>query len=570
MLLRKILQIVKQKNKIGKLFLLLLLFTITLPVKAQCWREVFNGWNHTFAIKTDSTLWAWGYNKYGQLGKGDSLDTYVPMQISTSKDWNSISLGAEHSLGIKNDGTLWAWGSNHQGQLGDSNYTTSKVPIQIGTENDWAYICAGILHSLAIKTNGTLWSWGDNFYYQLGDGTRITSKVPKQVGVDANWKSISSKSIFVMGIKTDGTLWGWGNNSDGQVGLGDPSLPYNTSPVQVGTNNNWLKIVTGYDYSLALKTDSTLWCWGANNNGQLGLGEGVRAIAPMAFNNSQKWKSIVAGANCSFGIKSGGTMWAWGRNDEGFLGIGAPIFPTTIYVWLPMQIGTDSNWQFVSSKLTTSAAIAQGNLLLDWGQNTRGEVGNGTALNQNMPVQISCFITAPVQLISFTTAKQQNSILLNWVTAIEVNSKKYQIERSNNGIDFNILGSVISENRMGESRYQFTDMQPKKGWNYYRLKMVDKDGVFTYSGINAINFEIQTVSVELFPNPVNNLLYVKNTFVADNVIISLTDIIGRKLLSQTVPNNKTAEISTEGLKKGVYMVTVSANNNTVTKKIIKQ
>jgi len=162
---------------------------------ASDWTSVFaGGYHHTVAIKTDGTLWAWGYNFYGQLGNGtngnvannelgdyDAANSNIPIQIGTANDWASISAGGYHTIALKTNGTLWAWGYNFYGQLGNGMNTDSDIPIQIGTASDWASISAGGAHTTALKTNGTLWVWGENNYGQLGLGDTNNRNVPVQL-----------------------------------------------------------------------------------------------------------------------------------------------------------------------------------------------------------------------------------------------------------------------------------------------------------------------------------------------------------------------------------------------------
>ena len=131
--------------------------------------------------------------------------------------WDKISSGAYHTIAIANDGTLWSWGYNNSGQLGDGTLVDKNVPTQVGTSADWVAVGTGYYHSFAIKSNGTLWAWGYNFYGQLGRGTNgsgTNSSTPIQIGTETNWKSITGGEHFTLAIKTDGTLWSTGKNSN--------------------------------------------------------------------------------------------------------------------------------------------------------------------------------------------------------------------------------------------------------------------------------------------------------------------------------------------------------------------
>ncbi len=187
---------------------------------------------YSTAIKSDGTLWAWGDNEYGQLGNGTTTGSSIPIQESTtSSDWSSVGAGEYHIAAIKSDGTLWAWGFNLDGELGNGTNTDSSVPVQEHTaSSDWSSVSAGSGHTAAVKSDATLWAWGYNFFGQLGNGTNTDSNVPVQESTaSSDWSSVNAGDEFTTAIKSDGgTLWAWGANYYGQLGNGtntDSSVP---------------------------------------------------------------------------------------------------------------------------------------------------------------------------------------------------------------------------------------------------------------------------------------------------------------------------------------------------------
>ena len=298
-------------------------YSITTPTKigtANNWKSVYNGAYHIVAIKNDGTLWAWGSNYFGELGNGTSISNYItPTQIGTANNWKLSACGYGSNLAIKTDGTLWAWGFNNVGQLGDGTTVNKSTPTQIGTESNWSLV--SIYHSsgFAIKTDGTLWAWGSNY----GGGTTINRSTPTQIGTANNWKTIS-ESGHILALKTDGTLWAWGMNNFGELGNGTTISNY-TNPTQIGTANNWKSISGGREHSLAIKTDGTLWAWGLNDYGQLGDGTTVNKSTPIQIGTANNWKLVTAGNWFSTALKADGTLWACGLNDSGQLGDGTTI-----------------------------------------------------------------------------------------------------------------------------------------------------------------------------------------------------------------------------------------------------
>jgi len=314
-----------------------------------------SGGGHVVSTKTDNTLWAWGLNSSGQLGFGNRTGYSSPKQIGTLTNWKYASGGTATTVAIKTDGTLWSWGSGMLGGLGLGNTTSYSSPKQVGALTNWLKISVGINgSSLAIKTDGTLWSWGQNTSGQLGLGDTVNRSSPVQVGTLTNWKEVSSASASVMAIKTDGTLWAWGDNNSGQLGLGDSgSGTQRSSPVQVGTLTNWLKVAGGYYNVLAIKTDGTLWAWGRNVNGQLGLGDTSNRSSPVQVGVLTNWAEAAGGFH-SIVVKTDGTIWGWGLNSNGQLGLNNITSYSS-----PKQIGALTTWYI-------PVCVAQNSLALQY------------------------------------------------------------------------------------------------------------------------------------------------------------------------------------------------------------
>ncbi|MFH1227730.1 MAG: RCC1 repeat-containing protein [Planctomycetota bacterium] len=195
---------------------------------------IAGGWDHNIALKTDGSLWAWGNNNYGQLGDGTTTDVTTGPKLISATGWAGavIAGGGSHTVAIKSDGSLWAWGYNGEGQLGDGTTTNVTTGPKLISDTGWSVIVGGIYHTtIGIKSDGSLWAWGFNGYGQLGDGTYIDKNTPTHIGTDTGWSAIAGGYDHTIGIKTDGSLWAWGNNNYGQLGDG---TAWRTTPTQIG------------------------------------------------------------------------------------------------------------------------------------------------------------------------------------------------------------------------------------------------------------------------------------------------------------------------------------------------
>ena len=332
------------------------------------WASCSTGADFCMAIKSTGTLWAWGRNNSGgsgQLGNNNVVDVYsTPNQIGSLSTWASVSCGDSHVLAVKTDGTLWAWGFGESGNLGNGTiFSNTSSPIQIGALSDWAQVAASgsagsfILNSAAIKTNGTLWTWGSGSSGALGSNATTNRSSPVQVGALSNWAQVSIGPSYCLAVKTDGTLWAWGSGSDGRLGTGN--LLNVSSPVQIGALTNWAKVSASNSttpHCLAVKTDGTLWAWGRNLEGQLGNGTKINASSPIQIGLLTDWDSVSSGNLVSIAYKTTGTLWSWGNNGAGVLGINQAA---TASRSSPVQIGALTNWvNLVIPQQTTAGALS--------------------------------------------------------------------------------------------------------------------------------------------------------------------------------------------------------------------
>jgi alpha-tubulin suppressor-like RCC1 family protein len=285
--------------------------------------------------------------------------------------------------------SLWAWGENGNGQLGDGTIVEKSSPVQtIAGGNNWKQVSASVANTYyvtsAIKTDGTLWLWGANGYGQLGDDTNVTrrSSPVQTIAGGTNWKQVSVGEFHCSAVKTDGTLWLWGANYAGE--LGDGTIDNKSSPVQtIAGGNNWKQVAVGW-LTAAIKTDGTLWLWGGNSYGGLGDGTNISRSSPVqTIAGGTNWKQVSVGTFSSSAIKTDGTLWSWGDNYAGQLGDNS-IAPKSS----PVQtIAGGTNWKQAAVGFGYMSAVKTDGTLWLWGSNIAGQLGTNDRSNRISPVQ---------------------------------------------------------------------------------------------------------------------------------------------------------------------------------------
>lgn len=322
----------------------------------------------SLALKTDGTLWSWGSGIYGRLGDGTTTNKSSPVQIGALTSWTKIGYGPSANLNchaIRSGNTLWAWG------FGNPNYTDSygtilnrpyptvnqsdySSPVQVSSAISWASVSTGNEHALALTTGGALYAWGTNGNGQCGLSTLNNPEYYVWYALESGCSGGGSATYGAL-YATDIGAGSYQNlNNPGAATCEPPidgvtatfiSQGANThlwgfsSPVQVGSDTNWAQVSTGFLTSGAVKTTGTLWMWGYNIYGQLGLGNTASRSSPTQVGSLTTWAYVKCGQEHSLAVKTDGTLWAWGRNIFGELGQGDTTNRSS-----PVQIGSATNW----------------------------------------------------------------------------------------------------------------------------------------------------------------------------------------------------------------------------------
>lgn len=294
-----------------------------------------------------------------------------------------LTAGFEHSMVIDN-GHVFAWGSNSNGQVGESSASFLNTPTRIPTLQNIIALAQGSAanHALALREDGSVWAWGNNNAGQLGIGDADVThlRTPKMIEGIYGVVALAVGRNHSVALKDDGTVWTWGDNSYGQLGLYNQKT--SLAPVKIEGLSDIVSVVAGYHHTLALKKDGTVWAWGKNLNGQLGNGSNDNNHLPTQIKDLQNIVYISSGAAHCMALKGDGTVWAWGWNDYGQLGNGN--FKS---LNLPTQLSVSNIVKIAAGGLHTIALTTKGNVYA-WGANTFGQLGKSSNRNFAKPVKV--------------------------------------------------------------------------------------------------------------------------------------------------------------------------------------
>ena len=347
----------------------------------------------SFGFNTDRSLYAWGRNTYGQLGVGDVVSRSSPVAVLSSLKFHWTSIG-ESSHAVINNGTLYSWGRNDTGQLGVGDVTPRSSPVavlgglkfsQVVPGQDGDYRTFGL-----DKTTGSLYAWGVNTNGELGLGDTTPRSSPVAVLGGLKLAKVVTSPNNTLAMDQSGALYAWGKNDIGQLGLGD--VTPRSSPVAVLGGVVAKDIYSnGADSFYALTEAGTLYAWGQNDMGQLGLGDVVVRSSPVAVLGGITFKSLVdfcPGNKSAIGFAADGSLYAWGHNDVGQLGVGDTVDRSS-----PVAVLGGNKYSYVMPVSKGFVGYAIGSGTYGWGLNDKGQLGVKDTANKSTPTATGSILT---------------------------------------------------------------------------------------------------------------------------------------------------------------------------------
>jgi alpha-tubulin suppressor-like RCC1 family protein len=354
--------------------------------------DEFYVWGHTCAVMSAGTLHCWGANHAGQLGNGSTAEPTMPTEVTgLGGHVIAVSGGQLHTCAVTREGTVECWGAGDRGQLGDGAAATRPTPATVPSlEKGVAAIEAGYAHTCVVSASGLAACWGSNSTGQLGDGTKSPRVAPTLVtAISGRVTAVAAGGPYggrghTCAVTTDTSLLCWGYNSLGQ--LGDTTYPGRGTPMLVpGLATGARAVTAGGEHTCALRTDGTVLCWGDNFYGQVGDGTTPPRFSPTPVTGlGAGQRSVAAGDSHTCAVTHGGAVSCWGSNWAGQLGDA-----TTTPRFTPTPVsGLDGGVAEVAAGGSHTCALTSGGAVVCWGDNTWGQLGDGTTTARPTPVPV--------------------------------------------------------------------------------------------------------------------------------------------------------------------------------------
>jgi len=294
----------------------------------ETFTDISAGRGYACALSTLARTFCWGRNDFGQVGNGSTVSVSAPVGIMPAR---RLSTGiGDHTCGLGSPETrAFCWGRNSAGQLGigsidqDAHPDPQAVVIQNGNfPTTWSDISVGLMHTCGIS--GTqVYCWGLNDDGRVGDGTMITRTVPALVAGGLSFTRVTVGILFACGLTTTGSAYCWGQNGSGQLGTGATGV-FQLAPVPVSGGRTFVSITSGGNHTCAVDSDGNAYCWGMNQFGQLGDATTTDRVTPTLVAGGLSFESLSVGTLHTCGrTKVLGVVYCWGNNSSGQLGNGS-------------------------------------------------------------------------------------------------------------------------------------------------------------------------------------------------------------------------------------------------------
>jgi alpha-tubulin suppressor-like RCC1 family protein len=334
---------------------------------------------HSCGIAADGMAWCWGSNESWQLGGSPAGASTVPALVRQGFALRSISAGYVNSCGLDATGAAFCWGSNQYGGLGSNADGDSRIPVRVAGSLSFTSLSTAGPHACGVVSDASIRCWGYNGKGQLGDGTTTDRGAPGALaGPARRYTTVSVGALHTCALNEQGQAFCWGANDQGQLGTGD--LADRAVPAAVVGGHRFTGISSGGLHSCAVTDAGEAFCWGYNGRGQLGVGTTTQLPAPTRVQAAAAFVAIDAGGLHTCARTPPGAAYCWGYNGGGILGVGSAGDGLT-----PVPVSGGLVVTHIEAGLHHSCALAADRRAYCWGVNRHGQLGNGFALDGSEP-----------------------------------------------------------------------------------------------------------------------------------------------------------------------------------------
>ncbi len=359
------------------------------PDGALQFNLVTAGYFHTCGLAATGRAYCWGGNTWGTLGDGSTTASNRPVLVAGGVRFSGLDAGAGHTCGVTDSGQIWCWGLNDEGQAGDdwSNIGIEE-PQRLPGSQFWVEVSAGHDHSCGLASSGQAWCWGDNITGHLGSGgTFDKSAVPVQVASPEPLTTVVAGYYQSCGLAASGRMYCWGRNDQGQIGDGTNENRF--TPVPVGGDLRFRTLGGGDAFMCGVSSTGTTWCWGSNRSGELGDPSLPARSAPVRVEGLPELRQI-HGAGGAFtlssalayacGLTATGEAWCWGGAIRGGLWQG----PTDG----PIRVEPDIRFRNLALGAEHLCGVTSDGWAFCGGGNYAGQLGDGTGQDRSAMVGV--------------------------------------------------------------------------------------------------------------------------------------------------------------------------------------
>jgi len=346
----------------------------------------------TCSVTTRGAAYCWGslsecpVSTVDTFGDGATTHCDIPMAVPGGVTFAELSGGGYHTCGVATDGTAYCWGSNVNGQLGNgtTSGTESPAPSLVTGGLTFKAVSAGIYHTCAVTSGGAAYCWGNNNDGQLGNGASSSPRdSPVAVVGGLTFAAVGAGYEDSCGLTVGGVAYCWGYNSYGELGNGDTTNSW--VPGAVAGGLSFVALSTGYFHTCGLTGGGKAYCWGGNFAGELGNGTTAASSAPVAVAGGLRFATISAGQWVTCGVTTDSAAYCWGWNGAGQLGNGMTAYSNPT----PVLVAGGLIFQTVSTGYLHTCGLATSGAAYCWGDNSEGELGNGSTAFSLVPALVS-------------------------------------------------------------------------------------------------------------------------------------------------------------------------------------